>query len=199
MRLYAERPVRAAGQVLCDLGALVWAGAWVWLASVVHASILEWQAPGRRLVEAGGGLQRTFGDAARAAGGVPFVGGDLAGVLGGGTTAGDVLVDAGRGQIEVVGYGATACAVGIVILALVPLLCVWLPLRIRYARAAGTAVTMRAEAADLLALRALNVVPYRRLKKVSADPAAAWRAGDREVIDRLVALQLRGLGLRLKG
>ena len=77
-----------------------------------------------------------------------------------------------------------------------PVLLMWLPLRLRYARLARSAVTARAVDTDLLALRAITRRPVRRLLKIAPDPAAAWRRDDRDVVRALAALELRSLGLR---
>ncbi|RRO18016.1 hypothetical protein EIL87_07040 [Saccharopolyspora rhizosphaerae] len=197
MRFYAERPGRMAVQLLSDLAAITWLAAFAWLAGQARSAVLELGAPGHRMVEAGGGLRSTFADAASTASGVPFVGDDLAGALQRGGSSGDVLVDAGARVLEAVDLAATSAAVVIVALALVPVLAVWLPRRIRYARAAGQAVAMRAQGPDLLALRALAELPPRRLARIGTEPAAAWRAGDAEVIAQLAELRLASLGLRV--
>ena len=91
---------------------------------------------------------------------------------------------------------ALGTAVGIVVLAALPVVLLWLTLRIRYARAARSAITVRTADTDLLALRALAHMPVRRLLAVSDDPAAAWRRDDREAVRGLAELELRSLGLR---
>lgn len=197
MRFYAERPIRVAGQLLFDLIAIAWVAGFVWLADLAKSAVLELQAPGNRMIEAGGGLRNTFTEAARTASGVPFVGDDLAGALVRGGSAGDVLVDAGARLLEVIGLAATGVAVVIVAASLIPVLAVWLPRRIRYAIAAGQAVAMRADGPDLLALRALTELPHRRLKRLGTEPAAAWRDGDAEVISQLAGMRLASLGLRV--
>jgi hypothetical protein len=196
VRFYAERPVRATGQVVADLLAVAWVAACWWFAMLLREWVLELRAPGQRLVDAGGALQRTFGGAAQSASRVPFVGTDLSGALGHGTDAGQVMVDAGRSQIDAVGYAATGLTAAVVVLGLLPVLWYALRLRLRYARAASAAVAMRARDPELLALRALSTQPVRRLLAVSAEPAAAWRAGDTETVGRLAALHLGSLGLR---
>ncbi|SFS70952.1 hypothetical protein [Saccharopolyspora flava] len=197
MRFYAERPTRLAGQLLSDLLAIGWVAGFWWLADLARSAVLELQASGHRMIEAGGGLRTTFTDAARTASEVPFVGDDLAGALGRGTAAGDVLVDAGGRLMEVIDLAAGGVFAVIVVLALIPVLAVWLPRRIRYARAAGQAVAMRAQGPDLLALRALTELPHRRLRRVGREPAAAWREGDAEVIAQLAGMRLASLGLRV--
>ncbi|GAA2359667.1 hypothetical protein GCM10009854_43130 [Saccharopolyspora halophila] len=196
MRLYAERPVRLTAQVLFDLAALAWIYLGYQLSVRTEAAVLELRSPGYRMIDAGAQLGGTFADASRTASTVPFAGDRLADVLGRGTAAGDVLTDSGHRMLEIVELSASATAVLVGALALLPLLALWLPRRIRYARTASRAVNMREHAVDVLALRALAELPHRELKTASSDPAAAWRAGDSEVIAKLAGLRLSALGLR---
>ncbi|MCX2732733.1 hypothetical protein OOZ19_21050 [Saccharopolyspora sp. NFXS83] len=195
MRLYAQTPARAGRQVLHDLGAVAWCAVFAWLSHRAYLAVLGLQAPGLRMIDAGRDLERTMGDAARTASRVPLVGDDLAGALDRGTAAGDMLTDAGRTQVDAVSSGALAAAGLVVLLALIPLVRWWLLPRIEYARAATAACELRTAAPDLLALRALSTVPYRKLRAVHEDPAAAWREGSGAVIDSLAALHLARLGL----
>jgi hypothetical protein len=196
MRFYAERPTRAALQLLADLLAIGWLVLWVLVAGAARDLILGLQGPGRTLVGAGDAMRGAFDDAARTAQQVPLVGDDLARALGTGTGAGESLAAAGREQVETGATVASGTAIGIVLLASVPVLLVWLPLRVRYARAARSAIAVRSIDSDLLALRAMARLPVRRLLTVSPDPAAAWRRDDRSVVHDLAALELRSLGLR---
>ena len=197
MRFYAERPDRLALQMVADLLAVAWAVGWVWVALDAREQVLSLQGSGEQLVDAGGDVSRTFSRAADTAGRVPFVGDELAGALGRGTGAGRAISDAGRSQVEAVAQLAFGAAVAIVVLAVIPVLTLWLFARVRYARAAAAAAALRtSDSTDLLALRALAGLPPRRLLRLSADPARAWRDGDAEVVDRLASLQLAQLGLR---
>lgn len=196
MRFYAERPGRVTLQVVADLLIVAWVGGWTWLALEVREQVLRLQSAGERLIEAGGDVSGTFTRAAGVAGRVPLVGDDLAGTLGHGSRAGQAITAAGWSQVEAVAQLAWGVAVLIVVLAVVPVLTVWLAARVRYARAAAAAVAVRGSDPDVLALRALVGLPSRRLLRVSAEPARAWRTGDAEVVHRLAALQLAKLGLR---
>ena len=196
MRFYAEHPLRLTGQVLVDLAAIAWIYLTYRLVTGTQAAVLELRSPGHRMIAAGGQLGGTFTDAARTAAEVPLVGDRLAGALGRGTAAGEVLIDSGHHLLSIVELSASALAVAVAVLALIPLLAVWLPRRIRYARAASRVTAMREHAVDVLALHALTELPYRKLKTASADPAADWRAGDAGVITRLAGLRLAALGLR---
>jgi hypothetical protein len=196
MRFYAERPGRAGLQLLADLLAVGWIWLTVFVARTVHDFVLALQGPARTLAGAGESVRGAFENAARTASTVPFVGDDLARALGTGTGAGDSLVAAGQEQIEAIARIAFGTTVATALLGAMPVLFLWLPLRLRYARLARSAVTARAVDSDLLALRAITRRPVRSLLRVSPDPASSWRRDDRAVVHELAALELRSLGLR---
>jgi hypothetical protein len=199
MRFYAERPGRAGLQLLGDLVAAGWVWLTVFVARTVHDFVLGLQGPARTLAGAGESVRGAFDNAARTAAGVPFIGEDLARALSTGTGAGDSLVAAGQEQIEAIARVAFGTTVATVVLGAMPVLFVWLPLRLRYARLARSAVTARGVDSDLLALRAITRRPVRALLRISPDPASSWRRDDRAVVHELAALELRSLGLRAPG
>ena len=196
MRFYAERPARAGLQLLADLIAVGWIWLTVLAARTVHDFVLAMQEPARALSGAGESIRGAFDNAARTASTVPFVGAELARALGAGTGAGDSLATAGREQMESIAAVAFGTTVAVVLLGAMPVLLLWLPLRVRYARTARSAAAARAVDSDLLALRAIVRRPVRRLLRVAPDPAASWRRDDRAVVRDLAALELRSLGLR---
>ncbi|MCU1630015.1 MAG: hypothetical protein JWP64_4964 [Pseudonocardia sp.] len=196
MRIYAERPARAARQLLADVVALGWVVAWIVAGVTIHGLLLALQSPARRLVTAGETVARTFDDAARTAGGIPFVGDDLARSLGSGTEAGASLAAAGQEHIDTIAALAVTAGTGIAVLGALPVVLVWLPARIRFARAAAAAVAAREIGPELLALRALTNRPVRELLAVVPDPVAAWRSADPHALDGFAELELRALGLR---
>lgn len=196
MRWYAERPARMAVQVVVDLLAVAWlVGCWL-AASAVHEFVLRLQAPARLLTSAGESISGAFAGAADGARDIPFVGADVAGAFDPGTTAGEGLAAAGREQVETIATAAVGASVAVVLLGVLPVLLAWLPLRVRYARRAASAITARRRDTDLLALRAIARRPVRRLLSISPDPAGAWRRADPAVVAGLAALELRSLGLR---
>ncbi|MDT7708583.1 MAG: hypothetical protein QOG20_4190 [Pseudonocardiales bacterium] len=196
MRFYAERPLRLLRQVLADVLVVAWVVLVVTVARAAYDLVQQLRSPALTLVTAGEAIRSTFAGAADTAGRVPVVGDDLARSLGTGAGAGASLAAAGREQVQTVTDAALGTAVGIVVLAALPVVLVWLTVRVRYARAARSAVVARRVDSDLLALRALAHMPVRRLLAVSDDPAAAWRRDDRDVVHRLAELELRSLGLR---
>lgn len=199
MRPYAERPARALGQVLADLLVIGWVVLVVVVARTAKALVDGLQGPAQTLADAGDSIRGAFAAAADTAGRVPFVGEDLARALGTGTGAGQTLGDAGREQVQAVATASTGIAVGIVVLAAVPVVLLWLVLRVRWMLAARSALAVRDVDVDLLALRALTRLPVRRLLAVSPDPAAAWRREDPAVVRDLAALELAALGLHPAG
>ncbi|TWP46463.1 hypothetical protein FKR81_35440 [Lentzea tibetensis] len=197
MKWYADNPTRFGLQVIFDLVALGWAALWIWIAVTAHDAVLDLRAPGDGLVNAGSGIRDAFTGAADKARGVPLVGDDLSGALGGGTRAGETLIGAGNAQISVVQDTAFWLQVALIALPLAFLLITWLPLRLRFALRAGAARRLQvAGFSDLLALRALSSLPARQLARFSDDPAEAWRRGDDEVIAALARRELSALGLR---
>ncbi|ANY07117.1 hypothetical protein [Pseudonocardia sp. HH130630-07] len=196
MRWYAERPGRLARQVLADLVALAWAVLAVLAGIAAHDGLSALRGPGESLVAAGGRVTDAFTGVSGAVSAIPLVGTDLARALDPATAAGTDLADAGRQYGETVGALATGALVVVPLLMLLPVVLGWLPLRLRYARRAGSAVAARGTADDLLAVRALTRVPVRRLTRIAPDPAAAWRSGDPGVVRELAALELGDLGLR---
>jgi hypothetical protein len=196
MRFYAERPLRLLRQVLADVLVVAWVVLVVTVARAAYDLVQQLRSPALTLVTAGEAIRSTFAGAADTAGRVPVVGDDLARSLGTGAGAGASLAAAGREQVQTVTDAALGTAVGIVVLAALPVVLVWLTVRVRYARAARSAVVARRVDSDLLALRALAHMPVRRLLAVSDDPAAAWRRDDRDAVHRLAELELRSLGLR---
>jgi hypothetical protein len=196
MRFYAERPLRVAGQLFADLLVIAWAWLVVTFAQAAQSLIDQLRGPAGALTSAGQTVRDTFAGAARTASGIPLVGEDLAKALNVGTGAGDSLAAAGQRQAQLIDTVGLWAAVAIVAFAAVPVVLVWLYVRLRYARTAGSAVAARTRDLDLLALRALAHQPTRQLLRVSGDPAAAWRRGDTGVVRDLATLELRALGLR---
>jgi hypothetical protein len=196
MRFYAEHPLRVAQQVLADVAVIGWVWLVVTAARAARALIDELQGPATALTSAGQSVRGTFAEVAHTAAKIPLVGGELAKALGVGAGAGDSLTAAGQQQVQILDTLGLWAAIAIVVLAAVPVVVVWLYVRLSYARVAGSAAVARARDIDLLALRALAHRPTRQLLRVSGDPAAAWRRDDPRVVRDLATLELDALGLR---
>jgi hypothetical protein len=198
MKLYAERPGRAARQLLADLLAVGWLAGIGWLAERSRQLMLQLQTPATGLTNAGTQIADAFASAARTAARVPFVGNQLAAALDTGRAAGQSLAGVGEQQLNAISMLATGTAGLVLLTGVMPVLVLWLPLRIHYARMAGAAAASRERDLDLLALRALTGTSVRRLRAVTEDPASGWRRGDPEVVRKLAAVELRRLGLRAR-
>lgn len=196
MRFYAERPARAARQLLADLLVLAWVGLMLIAARTARDFVERLEQPGRNLAAAGESVRSTFEGAARTAAGIPLVGPDMARSLNVGTGAGASLTAAGQQQVDAIATMSLGVGIAFAAFGVVPVVLVWLVIRVRYARTAGSAVAARACDVDLLALRALAHQPTRRLLTVAAEPASAWRRDDRAVVHELAGMELRALGLR---
>jgi hypothetical protein len=196
MRIYAELPARAGRQLLGDLLVAAWALGVVGLARFAYDLAIGFAAPAHSLTDAGDTIRKAFSDAAGVAAGVPFIGSDLAKALGAGTNAGSDLARAGSEQVAAVGEAALGVEIGIIVLGAVPVVLVWLAVRVRWARRASSAIAARELGPDLLALRALTRRSTRSLLRTCPDPFAAWHARDPVAMRELAGLELRTLGLR---
>lgn len=195
MKFYAEHPARLARQLVADLLALAWLLTFCLVGLHIRDQLLRLRAPATGLVDAGAAIGDAFGIAAQGAAMVPFIGDTLAGALRSGESAGRSLSGAGQEQLDLVSTVATNSAMVAVLLGILVPLVLWLPVRLRYARAAGEAAALRTADPDLLALRALTNAPPHRLRTITETPAAAWRRADPETIPALAALELARLGL----
>jgi hypothetical protein len=195
MKLYAETAGLRARQLVGDLLVLAWTAGWLLAARELYRLVEQLAAPGRAVEAAGTSFATDVGEVQRTVGRIPVVGGELRepfGRLGG---VGRTLADAAATQQQVVHELALWLGVVVAAVPVVALLLVWLPRRVGWAREATAASGLRRDPADLelFALRAVANRPLRQLRRVTADPAGALRAGD---YAGLAALELRALGLR---
>ena len=199
MGVYAARPARMITQLLSDLLVVVWAIAWGVVAVFVRQAVAVLATPARETARTATRLATNFNDAAVEAAKVPGVGEQLrrpfdaaAATLATVITAADHQVESIERLALIIGWLVFAIPVAVV-------MAFWLPRRIRFyrqARAAQHFIDASADL-DLFALRALASQPMHVLAAVSDDPVAAWRTGDRAVINELAELELKRSGLRL--
>lgn len=198
MKLYADHSARFAGQVLADILFVCWLVAWVWVGNVVHDATLDLAGPGRQTAESASSLAGSLTDAGDSLGGLPVVGDSVSAPFDSAAGASDRLAAAGREEVRTVQRLANLLGLSI---ALIPILVVslfFVPRRLRFVREATAAQRfIDADAdLDLFALRAMTHQPMHVLARVSDDPVAALRDGDRAVIARLAEIELRTHGLR---
>ena len=198
MKLYSDVPVQRFGQVVGDLVLAAWVWACVELGLLVYKVTDALGAPGRKAAEAGDGLAGDLRRLSEPIGKVPAVGDQLRAPIDGAAGAAGKMAQAGRDQahaVEQLAYVLAAVTIGVPVLFAV---LIWAPRRIRFARRATAAQRFIDNAADLdlFALRAMANQPMHKLARISDDPVAAWRDGDREVVRALATLELRSTGLK---
>jgi hypothetical protein len=197
VKLYAETARLRARQLLGDLATLAWTAAWVAAGLTLYRLVERLAVPGARVEQAGSDFAGDVAEIQQRIGRVPVVGDQLQGPFGRLAGTGRTLAEAGATQQEVVHQLALWLGVVVAAVPVVTLLLVWLPRRVAWAREAGAANRLRMDGADLelFAIRAVANRPLRELRRVSADPAGALRAGEHQA---LADLELRALGLRAR-
>jgi hypothetical protein len=197
MKPYAEISARRTRQIVVDLVALCWLIVFIVLAKLTVNQIELLRAPTATLSRTGGSIAQMFGEGASLAEQIPFIGGGLASALQQGQAAGNSLAEVAAQQSEAVSGLSGGGALLVILVGVLPLVVLWLPVRLHYARAAGEAVLNRADAGgrELLALHALQQAPARQLREITDNPVAGWRRGDAEVVNQLARLRLTQLGL----
>lgn len=112
--------------------------------------------------------------------------------------AGRSAIASGRSSGESVTDLSVLLGISIALIPTLPLVCLYLPLRSATVRERRTAQELAEEAADdprfaqFLARRALETLPYRRLKEISAEP---WRAYVEGGYGPLARAELERLGI----
>jgi hypothetical protein len=197
VKLYTETARLRARQLLGDLATLAWTAAWVAAGLTLYRLVERLAVPGARVEQAGSDFAGDVAEIQQRIGRVPVVGDQLQGPFGRLAGTGRTLAEAGATQQEVVHQLALWLGVVVAAVPVVTLLLVWLPRRVAWAREAGAASRLRMDGADLelFAIRAVANRPLRELRRVSADPAGALRAGEHHA---LADLELRALGLRAR-
>lgn len=198
MQLYSDFPARRARQLAGDLLALGAIALWVWLGVTIAQLVLGLAGLGTQLQQAGAGFRDTMTEVGRTLGGIPLIGGGIRAPFDGASQAGQALETAGRDQQEAVLQLALGLGIGLPAIPILMILVLWLVPRVGFVRRAGRARAAAATPAgdDLLALRALATARLPAIAAVSPDALEAWRRGDRDVVARLAALELRAAGVR---
>jgi hypothetical protein len=199
MNWYSSYPRHRARQIIADALALAVVILSIVVAVTVVGAIRALGSFGRDLEQAGESFAGNLADAGEQLGGVPLVGEGIRVPLDAAAEAGDAVAQAGRSQQALVESVAVGTGWALVLVPLLILALLWLTPRVRFARRSGLVRRMLAAGltADTLAARALAQQPLRRLAAIHPDPAAAWRAGDAEVVRDLAALELRRAGVPL--
>jgi hypothetical protein len=187
----------SAGTVrIIDVLMVFWVAFWLWVGWTVNDRVNDIASLADGVVNTG----EVIGEVGDRLGGLadlPVVGGVFAGIADGIHGIADQTI--ARGEDGRTAVNRTAMALGLLfaITPTLPLLLVWLPVRIAWGRDRkavrdGLATPDRAFQ-GYLAHRAVATQPYRRLAAVSADPFGDLSAGR---YDGLASLELKRLGLR---
>ncbi len=199
MKLYPDVPAKRRSTLVRDLVLLGLVVLFAWMGIKVYDAVDSLSVLGSGVKDAGLSVQSGFNSAAGAVGGVPFVGGKLAGALesAGQGSGGNV---AALGQSGVDKVHELALVLGLIVFALPTLtaLLIMVPPRIRQIRRLGAANAVLVDTADperrrLLAMRAAFGLSYLTLVGYTRDPLGDLAAGR---YDPLVAAALDDAGIR---
>lgn len=197
MKLYAKTPERRRRQIFGDVSCAVWTVLWVVVAVLVYLQVASLAQSLRTTADRGTGFADSLHNAADRAAQVPLIGSQLSGPIASAADNASTITSGGYQAADSLRHAGLL--IGIV-LAAGPILVFWmgwLPGRVRFARNAALGQRFVDASADLelLALRAMADQPLHVLARISGDPVAAWRAGDRRVINELATLELANAGI----
>lgn len=194
---YAQRRARMLAQLTTDLFVLGWVVVWWFVGRATERTVDAVATPARRSGDAARQLADQMREAGEQTGRVPGIGSELRKPFDEAVGSLQRVIDAAADQVASVERVGLLLGWLVFLIPVVLLLVIWLPARIRFflrARAAQRFLDADADL-DLFALRAMVVQPMHVIAKISDDPVAAWRRGDREVIHALAAVELRRSGL----
>jgi hypothetical protein len=199
VKLYAERPGRALGQLVFDALVVLAVVACVWAGRETYRVVELLAGPGQRIEQAGTGFAGSVDRLGDRLDDLPGIGDGLRAPFDAVAGAGRELESAGRAQQEVVHRLALILGLAVGGLPIVVIALFYAPRRGRWVRDASDAAALRSAGPPSLALFAHRAVanrPLRELRRASDDPGGDLARGD---YDALAALELRALGLRTKG
>lgn len=184
--------------VVVDLLLVVWVVAWI-VIGVEIAHQVNGLGHLATTVQRAGQAAVASGDALRTLSGIPLIGGSLGSTAHRVIAAGQSAVangQLGRGSVSDL---ATLLGVAVALIPSIPVIAVYAPLRIGRARErleVGAALQEAGGDPELeafLARRALETLPYRRLRRLVRRP---WDSLDSRQRAELAAAELQRLGLR---
>jgi hypothetical protein len=200
MRLYPDIPVRRANTAARDAATLVALIVLAVLGLWVYHAVDSLEILGHGVHDAGAAVQNGFSTAADKVGGVPLVGGSIAGGLrdAGNATGGNVA-DAGTRGVQRVHRLAVLLGLLTFLLPAAVLLSRFVPERLAQIRVLNDAERVLATGGDperrrLVAMRAAFALPYAQLLAHTRDPLGDLAAGR---YDALVDAVAEDAGLRV--
>lgn len=195
--IYAQRRGRMLGQLASDLFVGFWVVLWWFVGRATEHTVDAIATPARRSGDAARQLRDQIREAAEQTGRVPGLGAELRKPFDGAVGSLQDVITAADDQVASVERAGLLLGWLVFLIPVVLLLVIWLPVRLRFflrARAAQRFLDAEADL-DLFALRAMVGQPMHVIARISDDPVAAWRRGDRQVIHALAAVELRRSGL----
>lgn len=197
MKIYADQPARAFGQVVTDLLLVAWVLLWVAVGRGVHQVVSALAAPGRTLEAAGTSLEEDFASAGERMADVPVVGDDLQAPFIHAQGAAAEITAAGVDLQDAVAAVAIVAALAVAVLPVVVGVAWWVHRRMAFIRQATAVDNLVRGGADLdlFALRALVRQPVTVLARLTDDPVGDWRRGTPETVRALARLELAEAGI----
>jgi hypothetical protein len=196
--LYARRSSKLVAQIAGDVFVVAWSVMWALFGGIVQSTVAATAVPVNQGAQAAERLSEDVQTAADQAARVPAIGAELRQPLDAAVQRLDAVIASAHHEVDLIERAALVLGWLTFVIPVLVVVLAWLPRRVRFAREARAAERLlhaRPEL-DLFALRALVTQPVSRLAHLSQDPAAAWRSGDRQVIDALADLELRSCGVR---
>jgi hypothetical protein len=181
-----------------DIGVVVWVVAWVALGALIWHDIRAQAQLSDNVIKIGTAARDT-GRALGVVGGLPLVGGGIADFAERIETMGAEVEGSGQDSRGGIVRIAVVAGLGVGLLPALLMLCLYLPVRVRWRRYVGAiAAALPGSAGDpafeqYLARRAADALPWDRLRAASGDPWRAIAAGDYQA---LADAELARLGLR---
>lgn len=197
MRTTRIRTARRVTDLVGDLLLIAWGVLWLFIARSTRDLLDSIAQPMQRLGASTGTVADRLDETGQSLGDVPLVGEQLAAPFPGISAS---LRDLAT-QISTQVASLTATSGWVVPLVfLVPTLIaagLYIAWRIRRVResAAARGLLERNRSLELFALRGMSTVPLHRLRWLTVDPVAGWRAGDPAMIPRLADLEMRRVGI----
>jgi hypothetical protein len=181
-----------------DIGVIVWVVVWVALGVLLWHDIRAQTQLGGDVIKVGAAVKDT-GQALGVVGGLPLIGGSIGDFATKIETLGAEVAASGVDSQASIQRIAVVAGLGVGILPAAMILFLYLPVRISWRRFVGpVAAALPGSAGDpafeqYLARRAIDTLPWDRLRALSGDPWQAIAAGDYRA---LADAELARLGLR---
>lgn len=197
MALVFPRIPRRSTRVVLDAVVLLWVAAWIVVGLWVAREVNGLTDLSRTVIAAGLALEEA-GQALQGLDGVPFVGEDVGDVGERTERAGASARVSGRSSRESVESLSLLLGVSIAVAPTLPLLTLYLAMRLAWRRQVGAVRRALVRAPDdaavdaFLAWRAVLNLPYDQLREVSSDP---WRDLEAGRYRKLGDAELRRLGI----